>query len=109
MGTRRCLANPQHLRALHALVEPPSLDEAFLDVTGSEPLFGSSVEIGRRTKQEIRDELRLKASVGVASNKFLAKIASDLEKPDGFVVVDPRASRSSSIPCPSAACGASGV
>jgi DNA polymerase-4 len=71
------------------LVEPLSLDEAFLDVTGSEPLLGSSVEIGRRVKQEIRDVLRLTASVGVASNKFLAKIASDLEKPDGFVVVDP--------------------
>src|SRR5439155_20479496 len=71
------------------LIEPLSLDEAFLDVTGSEPLFGSSVEIGRRIKREVRDELRLTASVGVAPNKFLAKIASDLEKPDGFVVVDP--------------------
>ena len=71
------------------LVEPLSLDEAFLDVTGSEALFGSSLEIGRRIKQEIRDELRLTASVGVASNKFLAKIASDLDKPNGFVVVPP--------------------
>lgn len=70
------------------LVEPLSLDEAFLDVTGSEPLFGSSVAIGREIKQSIRDKLRLTASVGVASNKFLAKIASDLEKPDGFVVVE---------------------
>ncbi len=70
------------------LVEPLSLDEAFLDVTGSEPLFGTSVEIGRRIKHEIRETLRLTASVGVAPNKFLAKIASDLEKPDGFVVVD---------------------
>jgi DNA polymerase-4 len=71
------------------LVEPLSLDEAFLDVTGSEPLFGPSVEIGRRIKREIRESVRLVASVGVAPNKFLAKIASDLEKPDGFVVVDP--------------------
>ncbi len=71
------------------LVEPLSLDEAFLDVTGSEALFGSSVEIGRRIQQEIRETLRLTASVGVAPNKFLAKIASDLEKPDGFVVIDP--------------------
>ncbi len=71
------------------LVEPLSLDEAFLDVTGSESLFGPAVEIGRQIKQAIRDELRLVASVGVAPNKFLAKIASDLEKPDGFVVVAP--------------------
>ena len=71
------------------LVEPLSLDEAFLDVTGSQSLFGSSVEIGRKVKREIRDELQLVASVGVAPNKFLAKVASDLDKPDGFVVVDP--------------------
>jgi len=70
------------------VVEPLSLDEAFLDVAGSEPLFGSPVEIGRRIKQEIREEVGLVASVGVAPNKFLAKIASDLDKPDGFVVVD---------------------
>ncbi len=72
------------------LVEPLSLDEAFLDVAGSVHLFGPPAEIGRRIKQEIRGELRLVASVGVAENKFLAKIASDLEKPDGFVVVDPQ-------------------
>jgi DNA polymerase-4 len=71
------------------LVEPLSLDEAFLDVTGSEPLFGPAVSIGRAIKQEIRERLRLVASVGVAPNKFLAKIASDLKKPDGFVVVEP--------------------
>ena len=69
------------------LVEPLSLDEAFLDVTGSETLFGSSVEIGRRVQETIRKETKLAASVGVAPNKFLAKIASDLEKPQGFVVV----------------------
>lgn len=70
-------------------VEPLSLDEAFLDVTGSEPLFGPAANIGRRIKQDIRDRLNLVASVGVAPNKFLAKIASDLKKPDGFVVVEP--------------------
>jgi DNA polymerase-4 len=70
------------------LVEPLSLDEAFLDATGSESLFGSSMEIGQQIKQQIADELQLVASVGVAPNKFLAKLASDLEKPDGFVVVD---------------------
>lgn len=70
------------------LVEPLSLDEAFLDVTGSEPLFGPSVAIGRQIQRAIDKKLRLTASVGVAPNKFLAKIASDLEKPAGFVVVD---------------------
>jgi DNA polymerase-4 len=71
------------------LIEPLSLDEAFLDATGSEGIFGSSAEIGRQIKQRIRAELQLVASVGVAPNKFLAKIASDLKKPDGFVVVEP--------------------
>jgi DNA polymerase-4 len=70
------------------LVEPLSLDEAFLDVTGSEHLFGAAVEIGHQIKQAIRQELRLVASVGVAPNKFLAKIASDLKKPDALVVVE---------------------
>lgn len=70
-------------------VEPLSLDEAFLDVTASEKLFGPVVAIARRIKQEIRQELRLVASVGVAPNKFVAKIASDVRKPDGFVVVEP--------------------
>jgi DNA polymerase-4 len=69
------------------LVEPISLDEAFLDVTGSQALFGDAVRIGRLLKERIRDELSLTASVGVAPNKFLAKLASDLEKPDGFVLV----------------------
>ncbi len=71
------------------LVEPLSLDEAFLDVTGSEGLFGTSEAIGQQIKTAIREELKLVASVGVAPNKFLAKLASDLKKPDGFVVVDP--------------------
>lgn len=71
------------------LVEPLAFDEAFLDVTGSQPLFGPAESIGRQIKQRIRDELHLVASVGVAPNKFLAKIASDLRKPDGFVVVPP--------------------
>src|SRR5690606_13851394 len=63
------------------LVEPLSLDEAFLDVTGSAALFGDARQIGQRIKQEIAGKLRLVASVGVAPNKFLAKVASDLQKP----------------------------
>lgn len=69
------------------LVQPLSLDEAFLDVSGSERLFGPAATIGRRIKEEIRVELNLTASVGVAPLKFVAKIASDLNKPDGFVEV----------------------
>ncbi len=71
------------------LVEPLSLDEAFLDVTGSELLFGPADEIARKIKRDIWNELRLIASVGVAPNKFLAKIASDLKKPDALVIVLP--------------------
>ncbi len=70
------------------LVEPVSLDEAFLDVSGSHRMFGISVEIGHEIKKRIRDETGLVASVGIAPSKFVAKIASDLEKPDGFVVVN---------------------
>ncbi|TWU48820.1 DNA polymerase IV [Rubripirellula tenax] len=69
------------------IVQPLSLDEAFLDVSGSERLFGPAASIGRRIKEEIRVELGLTASVGVAPLKFVAKIASDLNKPDGFVEV----------------------
>lgn len=70
------------------LVEPLSLDEAFLDVRGSVQLFGEPEEIGRRIQREIREETALAASVGVAPNKFLAKLASDLDKPNGFVIVE---------------------
>jgi len=70
-----------------SLVEPLSLDEAFLDVTGSTGLFGDAPSIARQIKRKIWDELGLVASAGVATNKFLAKLASDLEKPNGLVVV----------------------
>jgi DNA polymerase-4 len=82
------------------LVEPLSLDEAFLDVSGSESLFGPAESVGRQIKEAIRQELNLIASVGVAPNKFLAKIASDLEKPDGFVLVDPDAVQAFLEPLP---------
>lgn len=71
------------------LVEPLSLDEAFLDVTGSETLLGTSEEIARTIKKLVRDETGLTVSAGLASSKLLAKIASDLHKPDGFTVVPP--------------------
>jgi hypothetical protein len=76
------------LQRFTPIIEPLSLDEAFLDVRGSQALFGSAAAIGRRIKAEIRQELHLVASVGVAPVKFVAKIASDLQKPDGFVAVD---------------------
>ncbi len=68
-------------------VEPLSIDEAFLDVTGSQKLFGDGVEIARQIKKRIIEKERIAASVGVAPNKYLAKIASDLKKPDGLVIV----------------------
>ena len=67
--------------------EPLALDEAFLDVTGSQKLFGDAQTIGRKIQATIAEELQLVASVGVAPNKFLAKLASDLDKPNGFMVV----------------------
>ncbi len=69
------------------LIEPLSLDEAFLDVAASARLFGPAAGIARRIKQDVYDELGLVISTGVAPNKFVAKIASDLDKPDGFVEV----------------------
>lgn len=70
-------------------MERVSIDEAFLDVTKSEPLFGPGEEIARVIQRRIAEELGLSASVGVAPNKFIAKVASDLRKPGGLVVVPP--------------------
>jgi DNA polymerase-4 len=69
------------------LVEPLSLDEAFLDVTASQSLFGDGETIARAIKRDVREEIGLTASAGVAPCKFAAKVASDLRKPDGLVVV----------------------
>ena len=77
------------LRRFSPLVEPISIDEAFIDVTGSRALFGTGEAIGAAIKAAVREEVRLTASVGVATTKLVAKIASDLRKPDGLVVVPP--------------------
>jgi len=69
------------------LVEPLSLDEAFLDVTATDRLFGPPLVLARTIKRRIREEVGLTASAGIAPNKFLAKLASDVEKPDGLVEV----------------------
>jgi DNA polymerase-4 len=70
------------------LVEPVSVDEAFIDLTGTTSLFGPAPQAVREIKRRIRGETGLTASAGVAANKFVAKVASDLRKPDGLVVVD---------------------
>jgi DNA polymerase-4 len=81
----------QHIRRIFErftpLIEPLSLDEAFLDVTHSEKLFGPAQNIGQQIKHAVKAELDLVVSVGIAPNKFIAKIASDIDKPDGFVYV----------------------
>jgi len=77
------------LRRFTPQVEPISIDEAFLDVTGSAALFGDGATIAGAIKSAVREDVGLVASVGVASTKLVAKIASDLRKPDGLVVVAP--------------------
>jgi len=71
------------------LVEGLSVDEAFLDVSGMQRLLGSPEDIGRNIKRRVRDEAGLVASVGIAPTKFVAKIASDIRKPDGLFIVTP--------------------
>ena len=71
------------------LVEPLSIDEAFLDITGSIRIFGKPEEIVQKIKKAIKEEIGLTVSAGIAALKFIAKIASDLNKPDGLTVVLP--------------------
>ena len=71
------------------VIEPLALDEAFLDVTGMELLYPDPLLIAQAIRHRIKTELQLTASAGVAPNKFLAKLASDLHKPDGLVIIRP--------------------
>src|SRR2546422_9423505 len=71
------------------LIEPLSLDEAYLDVTENKTGLPTATEVARTIREQIRSELSLTASAGVAPNKFLAKIASDWKKPDGLFVIQP--------------------
>lgn len=81
-------------------IESLSLDEAFLDVTGSRALFGDGAAIAQRIKEEVFAATALRVSVGVATSKYVAKVASDLRKPDALVVVPPGAEREFLAPLP---------
>jgi DNA polymerase-4 len=71
------------------LIEPLSLDEAYLDVTEDKKYIGSAIDIAKLMKQAIKDEVGLTASAGISINKFIAKIASDMDKPDGLTFIGP--------------------
>ena len=77
------------LRDFSPLVEPVSIDEAYVDITGCQRLFGEPQEIALEIKRKIKETVNLSCSVGVAPNKFLAKIASDMQKPDGLTLIPP--------------------
>jgi DNA polymerase-4 len=89
----RYRAVSRHVRAIFQrhtdLIEPLSLDEAYLDVTENKANFPTATRVASAIRQQIREELSLTASAGVAPNKFLAKIASDWRKPDGIFVIPP--------------------
>ena len=82
------------------LIEPLSLDEAYLDVTENKTGLPTATLVAKDIRQAIRDELNLTASAGVAPNKFLAKIASDWRKPDGLFVIQPKDVEAFLIPLP---------
>jgi DNA polymerase-4 len=82
------------------LVEPISLDEAFLDVTATEHLWDGALAIAKALKRDVRERCGLVLSVGLATNKLCAKVASDLRKPDGLVVVPPGEERAFLAPLP---------
>jgi DNA polymerase-4 len=75
-------------------LEPMGIDEAYLDATGFESLYGSILQMAKAIKQRVKDELGLCASIGIASNKVVAKVASDLSKPDGLIIVEAGKERS---------------
>lgn len=77
------------LKEFSPLVEPVSIDEAYLDITGCTRLHGSPAELGIKIKKNIKETLNLTCSIGIAPNKFLAKIASDMDKPDGLTIIMP--------------------
>ena len=81
-------------------IEPLSLDEAYLDVTGFESIHGSAKQMAARIKQRVKDELGICASIGIASCKIVAKVASDLSKPDGLLEVPDGEERSFLSPLP---------
>src|SRR6267143_2513768 len=82
------------------LIEPLSLDEAYLDVTENKTGLPTATQVARRIREQIRSELSLTASAGVAPNKLLAKIASDWKKPDGLFVIQPEEIDSFLLPLP---------
>ena len=86
--------------ATSPIVEPLSLDEAFLDLTGTARLLGAPIEVARALKRRVRDETGLVVSVGVASTKMAAKILSDMSKPDGLLILGPEYLRDFLDPLP---------
>jgi DNA polymerase IV len=82
------------------IIEPLSLDEAYLDVTKNKTNLATATRVAKAIRQQIREELNLAASAGVAPNKFLAKIASDWKKPDGLFVIQPHEVQDFLLPLP---------
>lgn len=82
------------------VIEPLSIDEAFMDATGSVRLLGGGRTIAERIRREVLDETGLVVSVGVATSKYVAKIASDMDKPDGLRVVEPGTEKATLAPLP---------